>query len=363
MGSIRMRNQITQAVTGKRSFQASLRVGVIYCTSKISAKGREMEMVANHEEAEVAQAVGQALEERGHQVELVDLDPVRMDDLTRFDHIFNLAETMYGFPLRDYEVAERLEELHIGFTGSGSMAIKACVNKAVTKKKLRKRDIPTPPFEVLDFGTYSNGRLAYPLFVKPVHEDGSIGIDEGSIVYNPAELATRVKYIHSQYTQAALVEEFIEGRDINISVLGNGSEVVTLPPAECAYPEGQGTRFLTYATKWLEDSQAYRTAFERCPSVLDPVVEQKMREIAVRSSRIMGCRDYVRVDFRLKGDTPFVLEVNPNPSINPQGSGFIYATEASGCSYTEMINRIIECSLKRRVFNLVEFHRLPGSQA
>jgi D-alanine-D-alanine ligase len=353
MSSMQTRNKLIRAANRKSDFSA-LRIGVIYTTSDLTAEGREYEQVADGELREVAEAVRAALEEGGYLAELVDLDPDRIGDLTRFDHLFNLAETIYGYPLAEYEIAAQIEDLGIPFTGAGSVALRLCGNKAITKDRLVKCGVPTPPYEVYDYDTPIVSQLRYPLFVKPVHEDGSIGITDESVVKTPAELAARVNYIHLNYFQAALVEEYIDGRDISISVLGNGDEVEAFPPSECAYPAGESIRFLTFATKWLEESCGYQTAFMRCPSELGLAVESEMKRVAVRAYRIMGCRDYARVDFRLLDDVPYVLEVNPNPCINPHGSGFINATGAKGYDYIETVNRILECSINRRKLKFTE---------
>jgi D-alanine-D-alanine ligase len=360
MSSLRTRKNLIKSVFEHQT-PTSLRLGVIYCTADNSVEGRELEKVADNEDGEIALAVKNALEEKGFRAELVNLDPNRVRDLAYFDHIFNLAESMVGFPLTADEVTERLENLNISFTGAGSASLKFCENKAATKKKLRKYGIPTPPYELVEFNAPIIGRLNYPLFVKPVHEDGSIGITEDSIVYTPSELASQIKRIHSTYSQPALVEEFIDGRDISISILGNGSEAVAFPPSECAYPEGMQTRFLTFATKWIAESIGYQIAYMRNPSELEPTIENSLKQLALQAYRIMGCRDYARVDFRLDGDKPYVLEVNPNPCINPNGSGFINATASAGYSFAGTIHRIVECSLKRRNRNFIEVNAVAGS--
>jgi D-alanine-D-alanine ligase len=360
MSSLRTRNRIIRAAIGQHDL-SPLRIGVIYASSNIASEGRELEKVADNEDIEIAQAVKLALEEKGFQAELVNIDPNRLHDLVHFDHIFNLAESMVGFPLKANEVTERLENLNISFTGAGSASLKACEDKAATKKKLQKYGIPTPPYELVEFNAPIFGRLSYPLFVKPVHEDGSIGITEDSIVYTHSELVSQVKRIHSTYLQPALVEEFIDGRDISISILGNGSEAVAFPPSECAYPEGMQTRFLTFATKWIAESIGYQIAYMRNPSELDSTVENNLKQLALQAYRIMGCRDYARIDFRLDGEKPYILEVNPNPCIHPHGSGFVNATASYGYNYTETIHRIVECSLKRRNRNFSEVHAITGS--
>ncbi len=230
------------------------KIGIIYCTSTQTAAGRESEKLADCEVIEVANAVQDALQANGYQAELVDLDPGQIGDLRRFDWVFNLAESIYGYPLADFQVAQQMEKLDIKFTGSGSRTLRACLDKAAAKCELLRNGIGTPAFEVFQPGSYILNLLEYPLFVKPVHEDGSIGIQNDSIVHNDTELKHQVEKIHQVYHQAALVEQYVDGRDITASVIGNGEQTVVLPLSEIIYPEQLGSKFLTFQGKWVNNS-------------------------------------------------------------------------------------------------------------
>ena len=321
-------------------------IGVVYCTSSLTAKGREFEKMADCEVIDVALAIQAALQPRGYEVTLVDLDPKRIADLQAFDWIFNLAETIYGYPYSDYEVAERMERLHINFTGSGSRALRSCLDKGVTKAELMKYGVITPTYDVIFPGDQVWTKCSYPVIVKPVHEDGSIGISRKSIARKLVKLSALVEKIHTKYRQAALVEEFIEGRDITASILGNGAEAVVLPLSEITYPDRRGGGFLTFDAKWQSETVEFQTAKARCPCSLEPQVEAEIKRIALQAYRIMGCRDYARVDFRLKGETPYVLEVNPNPCLNPDDSGFVRCGMAAGFDYASLVHQILVDSVK-----------------
>jgi D-alanine-D-alanine ligase len=321
-------------------------IGVIYCTSSLTPKGREFEKMADCEVIEVAHAIQAALQPKGYQVQLVDLDHKRIAGLKAFDWIINLAETIYGYPFTDYEVAIRMERLKINFTGSGSRTLRACLDKGVTKAELMKHGIITPTYDVIYPRSPIFTKCSYPVIVKPVHEDGSIGISNKSIASNLAELGFLVQNIHHKYRQAALVEDFIEGRDITASILGNGEEAVVLPLSEITYPDECGGGFLTFAAKWQTETVEFQTATAKCPTILDPQVEADIKRTALQTYRIMGCRDYGRVDFRLRGEVPYVLEVNPNPCINPDDSGFVRCGLAAGYDYAGLIHQILMESLK-----------------
>ena len=323
-------------------------IGVIYCTPEETAAGREDEKLADCEVIETAHAVKAALDRQnssGLQVELVNLRTACLSDLSQYDWIFNLAESIYGFPYTEYEIAAMMEAQGINFTGSSSFTLQACLEKPVTKAELVKFNILTPAYAVYQPGDRFDADLRYPLIVKPVHEDGSIGITADSVAHNPVELAARVAYIHQVYAQGALVEEYIKGRDITAPIFGNGSEATAMPLSECTYPENNGSRFLTFDANWKAETYAYQSTIVRCPCELDPQVEAQIKAIALRAYSIMGCRDYARVDFRLAGSTPYVLEVNPNPCINPDDSGYVRSGKANGFTYDELIKNILESSI------------------
>ena len=323
-------------------------VAILFCTSDINAKDREFEKFADCEEAEVARAVQAALIKCGYQSTLVDLDPERIFELKKYSWVFNLAETIYGFPLTSYEVTEKLEQLNIHFTGSGSTALKACANKAFTKSELIKYGILTPAFEVYFPGETVHCGLKFPVIVKPVHEDGSIGISADSVTSNKADLQTQVERTHNLYGQAALVEEFIDGKDVMVSILGNGSEAVTFPPSEIVFITPEKRRFLTFEAKWAAQSSEYKTNIVRCPCDLEAELKEEICQTALKAYNLMGCRDYARVDFRVKGNEAYLLEINPNPSINPDGSGFVLCGKEQGFSYDDLIQKILLSSLKSR---------------
>jgi D-alanine-D-alanine ligase len=321
-------------------------IGVIYCTSSLTAEGRGDEKKADCEVIEVAHAIQAALQPKGYLVQLVDLDPKRIADLKAFDWIINLAETIYGYPFADYEVAEMMERLNINFTGAGSHSLRSCLDKAVTKAELLKNGVLTPVYDVFYPGQPVRTKCSYPVIVKPVHEDGSIGITNKSKARNMAQLVALVEKIHYEYHQAALVEEFIVGRDITASILGNGEEAMALPLSEITYPDRCGGGFLTFAAKWQADTVEFQTAEAKCPCKVASRVEAAIKHTALLAYHIMGCRDYARVDFRLKGEVPYVLEVNPNPCINPDDSGFVRCGKAAGYDYADLIHQILVDSVK-----------------
>ena len=325
-----------------------MRVGVIFCATNDLPANREVEKLADYEVVEVAHAVRSALEENGYQADLVNFGSTSLEALKSYDWFFNLAESTSGFPMAEDEVAEWIESLGIGFTGASSATLKACLDKGHSKFVLKQSGLNTPAWEVFHPGDPLVTALTYPLFVKPIHEDGSIGIDDHSIVHDHRTLVTKVQEVHARYKQAALVEKYIQGRDIAASILGNGSEAMVLPLSECVYRRRSWPKILTFESKWVPGTKDYQASDFTCPCVLEPEVQDLIAAMALKAYHVMGCREYARVDFRLSGKTPYILEINPNPCINPRESGFVMSSEVAGFSYPELIARILVDSLKTR---------------
>jgi len=263
--------------------------------------------------------------------------------------VFNLCEEINGDPELEMCVAGLLDIMAIPYTGSGPSALGLALNKYRVKQLLRAAGIPTARGYLHGPGQKPNLRaIRFPVLVKPVHEDASLGINKDSVCNDVTELDHQVAYIHEVYEQEALVEEFLDGREFNISILGNG-QVRTLAISEIDFsgmPDGE-PRIVSYRAKWDEDSEAYRGTTPIVPAVIPKRYEKRLSELALRSYQCVGCRDYARVDMRTdrKGNI-FVLEVNPNPDLSPH-AGFARAAEAAGLSYAEVVLEIAHLALKR----------------
>jgi D-alanine-D-alanine ligase len=321
-------------------------LAVIYCVSNAYSGAREIERLADEEIIEVATAVKAGLETFDYRVDMVQLDPDNIGGLSKYGYIFNLVETIYGFPLADHEVAQQLEYLGIPFTGSSSQTLKTCLNKAATKKALKANKITTPAYMVIEPGDKLRNELHYPVIVKPVHEDGCVGISVDSRVMNLEQLEKQIKKIHEVYQQAALVEEFIEGRDITASIIGNDAEARLLPLTGITYAGQDSPGHLTFDANWVSGSNEYQDSRSSVIEQLDEQLQARIQTLALSAYHVMDCCDYARVDFRVRGNVPYVLEVNPNPCINPDGAGFVKSASAAGFTYPDLIRNILEMSIR-----------------
>jgi D-alanine-D-alanine ligase len=190
----------------------------------------------------------------------------------------------------------------------------------------------------------------FPIIVKPLHEDGSLGISRESVVFDDETLYKQIQYVIEQYQQPALVEEFIDGRELNVGLMETNGKVEVLPASEIDYsefPEGV-PKICGYEAKWVTESPEYQKSKPICPAPLEWVMKKRVEHIAIRIFKLFGCRDYARVDIRIDRDGKiYVLEVNPNPDISPQ-SGMNRALKVQGITYTGFVGSLLERALQRK---------------
>jgi D-alanine-D-alanine ligase len=259
------------------------------------------------------------------------------------DLVFNLTESYAGDDTMDKNIASYLELLHFPYTGSGPQALYLAQDKAIAKKIFDFHKIKTP-----DFATSYKGRtdhshdIEFPLIVKPVSEDGSIGIDSGSVVDSVKELMERIHYIHEEFDSPALIEEYIEGREIYAAILGNDNpEVLPLIELDLSkLPKGT-PRIACQDVKFDHETEAYKVTKSAPVEDLDDETTQKLQDTGLAAYRALGLRDYGRIDMRLnpKGEV-YVIEANPNPWLSSVAE-FSMAAKKAGYSYVEMIEKMV----------------------
>ncbi|PLW96558.1 MAG: D-alanine--D-alanine ligase [Marinilabiliales bacterium] len=255
--------------------------------------------------------------------------------------VFNLVESLDGSGRMIYFAPALLEHLHIPFTGSSSEAFFVTSNKMLAKSLMLKKNLPTPEWIEGDFSDRLKPSALY--IAKPVWEDASVGISDASILRG--DKSTVQEFLEKHNDMPYFFEEFIEGREFNISVLGgqNGPEV--LPMAEIVfeqYPEGK-PKIVGYEAKWDENSFEYHhTVRSFGVEKSDPKLSHKMKKICIDSWKHFGMKGYTRVDFRVDGEgNPWVLEINANPCLSPD-AGFYAATLQAGYSFKQVVERICE---------------------
>lgn len=262
--------------------------------------------------------------------------------------IFNFVESVEGIAAYEYCMTGIYELLGIRYTGNLPSCLGNCLNKSRTKNILRAAGINTPRslhVNYNDFPEQKNFKLKFPVILKLNSEDASIGISEFSVVKDFSGVIQRLKFLFDTYKQDVIIEEFIEGRELNVAVLGSR----VLPISEISFGSlpSHLPKIVTYEGKWVADTVYYEHTKPQCPAKLKAGIRRKVEETALAAFEAMNCRDYARVDIRLSEEgTPYVIEVNPNPDISTD-SGFARAAKAAGLSYGNLLSTIAEFALLR----------------
>lgn len=297
---------------------------------------------------ETINKIKEALKVGGHQVKAFEGDKNIIRKLEEFmpsvisgerpGLVFNLSYGIQGRG-RYMHVPGILEMLGIPYVGSDPTTHAIALDKVVTKMILMQKGLPTPRFTVLDKpDSPLTENLTYPLIVKPKDEAVSFGL---RIVHNESELRNGVKDIYEKFQKPTLVEEYIDGREVNVALMGN-DPVEALPPVELIFSEGE--KIFTY-----EDKKGIsKNRVEKiCPAPLSPQETKHIQSLAITTFKALGCFDSARVDFRIdKEGNPYILEVNSMASLGLTGS-FVYAAEKVGLDYTALVNRLIDIAAKR----------------
>jgi D-alanine-D-alanine ligase len=265
--------------------------------------------------------------------------------------VFNLCESIQGDNRFESLLPLLLDLERIVYTGSGPFALSLALRKDKVKEILRARGVPVPQ-GLMVTEDHTPIPLPFPLIVKPAREDASVGISSASVVRDPEALTERVRHVLRQYRQPALVEEYIDGREIYVSLLGRmGDRPQIFPFFEIDFSDmpPDRPRIVSFEGKWVEDSVEYRgTRPVRCEG-LTPALRAKVADAALAAFEAMELRDYARMDIRLTADgTPYVIDVNPNCDLSDLAGGFSKAARAGGLSYKEVILRLVALALSRR---------------
>ncbi|MDY7079851.1 MAG: D-alanine--D-alanine ligase [Chloroflexota bacterium] len=341
-------------------------VVVLYNASEKLVKGEPRDMLAEQGVVACAQAITGALGAAGYRIAQVPVsDGVELAlapyPPTRWQ-VCNLGEGLEGRLFEEARIAWALEAMGYRFTGSGGDAIARSLHKAQAKILLAANGASTPPwwlFRHPDEVEELAADLPFPLIVKPVAEDASVGVGPDAVVHATSALRDRVAYVVECYRQAALAEVFVDGREFNIALWGDPPLVLPLAEIDFSAFEDPCARIVSFAAKWEVGSFEYHHTPALCPAPVDTRLGNRIADAARRAWTAIGCWGYARVDIRVSNEgTPYVVEVNCNPDLSPD-AGFYRAARAAGHSYESMVVHILEtarspsdaydrASLKRR---------------
>src|SRR3989304_6725537 len=320
-------------------------------TNAIATDPRDF--IAIQDTAKVAEQIFDNLKALGWSVFLIPVES-SLDDLKQLlspyqpetAFIFNLCDGFNGNNKDAFLVIRLIEQLGFSHTGSSAKTISICINKQLTKTVLKKNNIPTPDSQLFTKPGIPY-RYDFPAIVKPSCDDGSMGIDSESVVNSDDALLDRVALILERYHQPVLVEKFIPGREFSVSIWGN-KKIEVLPITEMDYSDITDPlkQILSYESKWEPESFFYKNIHAHCPANLNEFDEKRIKEVAIKTYRVLGLRDFGRVDIRYFQEIPYVIDVNEIPDLGSD-SGFPIAANQGGYTYISMVDHILNLAIKR----------------
>ncbi|MCL2281235.1 MAG: ATP-grasp domain-containing protein [Dehalococcoidia bacterium] len=331
-----------------------MKIGLSYDVKQQVAQAEELpeDAFEEYDSPETIEALSDAIISAGHQV--INLGG-GCDFLSRVlrekpDLVFNIAEGLGNYRSREAQVPSVLEILGIPYSGSDPLTLALCLEKSLTKQLVAAVGVATPEWHVintieeLENCDWSN--FPFPVFIKPVHEGSSKGIRNASRVDDEATLKELVECQLRLYAQPVMVEQFISGDEVTVGLLGNGEPSVV--GIMRVMPRHAGADFvysLEVKRNWQEMVQY------ECPAKLDVSVMQRIEASCLLAFKTLGIRDLARMDFRVAKDgTPYFLEVNPLPGLNPKSGDFIIMSQAMGWSYEKLIITILNVAIERYSF-------------
>ncbi len=311
------------------------------------------DLYAEWDDFDTIDAVRSALSLR-HRVSLVEANHYAYASFQalRPDLVFNIAEGLLGAS-REGQIPAMLDMLNLPYTGSDPLTLGNCLDKRRTKEILSYHRVPTPRFALVETMAEIPARLRYPLIVKPVLEGSSKGVTDRALVHNRKELLRQVEWALETYRQPVLIEEFLPGREFTVALLGNGESLRMLPIVEIdfgALPAGVNPIY-SFEAKWVWDTEENPLDIFTCPAPLDPTLHSDIETICKKAFKVMGCRDWCRIDVRLDANgRPNIIELNPLPGVLPrpeQNSCFPKAARAAGLCYDELILGVADAAIAR----------------
>lgn len=299
------------------------------------------------------EAITDALSDLGHEPSTLAIDgrPQTLTTLARSsaDLYFNLVESYAGDDAKEMHFAAFLDLVGKKYTGAGPHGSFLAMDKAIAKKLIRYHDLHTPYSVVMNKGRVEHAQdIKFPVIVKPAAEDASKGIEAASVVDSLKDLFERIAYVENEFDSPALIEEYIEGREIYAAILGNDKpEALPLIELDLSkLPEGM-PRIAGYEVKFDVTTEAYKKTKSAPARDLDEELTTRIQDIALTAYRVLKLRDYGRLDLRVtEQGQVYVIEANPNPWLDPAAE-FAMAAKESGRSYKELIGEIVELAMRR----------------
>jgi D-alanine-D-alanine ligase len=309
---------------------------------------------SEHQILETVRVVRDNLKEGGFRVDLLGLSRDMGNFATHLlrtgpDVVFNLFEGFADQGGTEATVAGMLEWLRVPFTGCPQHTLALARNKPLASYLLKGAGLPTPEFFIVeDNATPTENTLGWPVIVKPALQDGSVGIDQGSVVTDQTQLNERVEYLLEHYGPPVMVQEFIQGREFNVTLIESG-QLQSLPISEILFTDTNPGYWpiITYDAKWKPGSREFEATPPEYRADISPRLTERLAHLSKKAFRVLGCLDYARIDFRVKASGhPYILELNPNPDFNPE-TGLAGGLATLGMTHQQFTVDLVRNALAR----------------
>lgn len=330
-----------------------MKVLILYNLARDIKKGDEQDLICEQEIGIIVPLVSEALSMRRHDIQTMETTFDVWEDLKArrgmFDIVFNLAEAFGGTNKHEALIPAMLEALEIPFTGATAQSMHLTLDKEKTKLAVLHYGIPVPEYQVMrNADDALQSHLRFPLIVKPIREEASIGIQIDSVVNSPAGLREKVTLVLDKYDQPALIEQFIEGQEISVGMIGNPPDLRVFPPLEFVFPDAISAfeQIRSYEYKWGgRKEQMVRAS-------LPEQIVARLTKYTETAYRVTECRDYARMDYRIDNQgNIYLLEVNYNPGIGPNTHGLnntlTMMASFVGYSFKDLLEQILLIAAKR----------------
>ncbi len=363
---LKRRSKIEKIRRMEISNQRNLHVGI--ACNLYEEEASDQEVAVENDLTVIGQEIEKTLRARGYKISFFDFNdlPKAFNDLKNsdVDLVFNVCERINNSSLLEPHVASILDTLQIPYTGSNPFTLGLCIDKIRVKKLLSYHKIPTPEWDyVYSLDDDIREDLRYPLIVKPANTDNSIGITNDSVVRNKEELYRQLEKVLKEIGRPALIEEYIDGDEYDVPIIGSEEDDLRiLPLARSIFDELPANLWHIYPfeAKYADKSEYDKIIRQRPPKNIGKKLETLLGEIALDTYNILDCHDYGRIEIRVdKNNNPYVLELNPNPSLNADGT-FSASAELIGLDYGDFLEEIIRLAIKRYKDNPPYYHLQPN---
>ena len=334
-----------------------MRIGLTYnvkggaASGTSNAPGLAADAEEEFDSQETIDSIADAIRSLGHEVELLgDGEPLlrKLLDGPRPQLVVNIAEGTGSGRCREARVPAVLEMLGIPYTGSDPLTLAATLDKDCAKRLVQAAGVATPAWALIERGDLQSAqdqlaRLPWPAFVKPAYEGSSKGVLAHSLVQNRQQLAASVEAQYKAYRQPILVEEFIDGDELTVGIVGDRPQRAL--GIMRVLPQQQQSAPFVYSLEVKRDWE--RLVRYESPAQLSPADTAAVERAALAAWRALGCRDVSRFDFRLREGTPYFLEVNPLPGLSPKTGDLVFLARGYGVEYSELVSRILDSAIQR----------------